>query len=281
MRNPRRVLSKAQILDRVWNYDFGGQANVVELYISYLRKKIDADRAPMIHTMRGAGYVLRPRPLMDENLPQQAAAVGAPPPPADPGGLAPLGRGTLGRRLVIRVTGLVALVAVLLSTATALATRTLLLDSLDSQLDGVSSRAQRADPRGFQGPQGQLLAPAQPPGSLAAAFSDDHSQASGVILAADGILTPAFGRRARSAQPDHRRPRETDRPARRTGPLPGGRARRQHLLQRHSSDTRQRLLGGVGQCGRPTAGATDRARVRADRPGRVGCATRLPSRGAA
>ncbi len=60
MRNPRRVLSKAQILDRVWNYDFGGQANIVELYISYLRKKIDADRPPMIHTMRGAGYVLRP-----------------------------------------------------------------------------------------------------------------------------------------------------------------------------------------------------------------------------
>jgi two-component system, OmpR family, response regulator len=60
MRNPRRVLSKAQILDRVWNYDFGGQANVVELYISYLRKKIDADRPAMIHTMRGAGYVLRP-----------------------------------------------------------------------------------------------------------------------------------------------------------------------------------------------------------------------------
>ncbi|GAA2759013.1 response regulator transcription factor [Actinopolymorpha rutila] len=60
MRNPRRVLSKAQILDRVWSYDFGGQANVVELYISYLRKKIDAGRAPMIHTMRGAGYVLKP-----------------------------------------------------------------------------------------------------------------------------------------------------------------------------------------------------------------------------
>ena len=60
MRNPKRVLSKAQILDRVWHYDFGGQANVVELYISYLRKKIDAGRAPMIHTMRGAGYVLKP-----------------------------------------------------------------------------------------------------------------------------------------------------------------------------------------------------------------------------
>lgn len=62
MRNPRRVLSKAQILDRVWQYDFGGQANVVELYISYLRKKIDAGRDPMIHTMRGAGYVLKPVP---------------------------------------------------------------------------------------------------------------------------------------------------------------------------------------------------------------------------
>ncbi|MFZ2502623.1 MAG: response regulator transcription factor [Nocardioides sp.] len=60
MRNPKRVLSKAQILDRVWNYDFGGQANVVELYISYLRKKIDQGRGPMIHTLRGAGYVLKP-----------------------------------------------------------------------------------------------------------------------------------------------------------------------------------------------------------------------------
>ena len=60
MRNPKRVLSKAQILDRVWNYDFGGQANIVELYVSYLRKKIDAGRKPMIHTMRGAGYVLKP-----------------------------------------------------------------------------------------------------------------------------------------------------------------------------------------------------------------------------
>jgi two-component system, OmpR family, response regulator len=59
MRNPRRVLSKAQILDRVWNYDFGGQAHVVELYISYLRKKIDSGRPPLIHTVRGVGYVLK------------------------------------------------------------------------------------------------------------------------------------------------------------------------------------------------------------------------------
>ena len=71
MRNPKRVLSKAQILDRVWNYDFGGQANVVELYISYLRKKIDAGREPMIHTMRGVGYVLKPAGM------SPAAAVGA------------------------------------------------------------------------------------------------------------------------------------------------------------------------------------------------------------
>ncbi|GII57456.1 DNA-binding response regulator [Planotetraspora thailandica] len=60
MLNPRRVVSKAQILDRVWSYDFGGQAHVVELYISYLRKKIDAGRTPLIHTVRGVGYVLRP-----------------------------------------------------------------------------------------------------------------------------------------------------------------------------------------------------------------------------
>ena len=60
MRNPRRVLSKAQILDRVWNYDFGGQAHVVELYISYLRKKIDVGGDPLIQTVRGVGYVLKP-----------------------------------------------------------------------------------------------------------------------------------------------------------------------------------------------------------------------------
>ncbi|MFI9239159.1 response regulator transcription factor [Streptomyces sp. NPDC053079] len=60
MRNPRRVLSKPQILDRVWSYDFGGQVNVVELYISYLRRKVDAGRPPMIHTRRGAGYLLKP-----------------------------------------------------------------------------------------------------------------------------------------------------------------------------------------------------------------------------
>ncbi|MGE2736677.1 response regulator transcription factor [Mycolicibacterium vaccae] len=60
MRNARRVLSKAQILDRVWDYDFGGRSNIVELYVSYLRKKIDHGREPMIHTLRGAGYVLKP-----------------------------------------------------------------------------------------------------------------------------------------------------------------------------------------------------------------------------
>ncbi|MBO8188812.1 winged helix-turn-helix transcriptional regulator [Streptomyces sp. DW4-2] len=60
MRNPRRVLSKAQILDRVWNYDVVRHTNLVELYISYLRRKIDAGRERMIHTRRGAGYVFKP-----------------------------------------------------------------------------------------------------------------------------------------------------------------------------------------------------------------------------
>ena len=62
MQNPRRVISKSQILNQVWNYDFGRDAHVVELYISYLRKKIDADLPPMIHTVRGSGYVLKPAP---------------------------------------------------------------------------------------------------------------------------------------------------------------------------------------------------------------------------
>lgn len=60
MRNPRRALSRTEILDRVWNYDFAGRTSIVDLYISYLRKKIDSDREPMIHTVRGIGYMLRP-----------------------------------------------------------------------------------------------------------------------------------------------------------------------------------------------------------------------------
>ncbi|AZC14359.1 MULTISPECIES: response regulator transcription factor [unclassified Microbacterium] len=59
MRNQRRVVSKAQILDRVWNYDFGGRSSVVELYISYLRKKIDQGHEPLIHTVRGVGYMIK------------------------------------------------------------------------------------------------------------------------------------------------------------------------------------------------------------------------------
>ena len=57
--NPRRVLSKSQILDHVWHYDFGGDANVVETYVSYLRKKLDQHGAPLIQTIRLVGYSLR------------------------------------------------------------------------------------------------------------------------------------------------------------------------------------------------------------------------------
>lgn len=59
MRNPRRVVSKDQILDRVWSYDAEVRPTVVELYISYLRKKVDSIGEPMIHTVRGFGYVLK------------------------------------------------------------------------------------------------------------------------------------------------------------------------------------------------------------------------------
>ncbi len=57
--NPGRVLSKAQILDHVWNYDFGGDANVVESYVSYLRRKVDTTAPRLLQTLRGVGYVLR------------------------------------------------------------------------------------------------------------------------------------------------------------------------------------------------------------------------------
>ena len=59
MMNVGRVVSKQQILEHVWQYDFGGESTVVETYISYLRKKLDCLGPPMIHTMRGVGYVLR------------------------------------------------------------------------------------------------------------------------------------------------------------------------------------------------------------------------------
>jgi two-component system OmpR family response regulator len=59
MQNTGRVLSKAQILDHVWNYDFGGEANVVESYVSYLRRKVDTTEPRLLHTLRGVGYVLR------------------------------------------------------------------------------------------------------------------------------------------------------------------------------------------------------------------------------
>src|SRR5215212_4485106 len=60
MLNPRRVLTRAQLLDHVWDYDFGGDARVLETYISYLRRKLDADGSPpLIHTVRGVGYSLR------------------------------------------------------------------------------------------------------------------------------------------------------------------------------------------------------------------------------
>ena len=59
MLNPRRVLTRAQILDHVWSYDFGGDARVLETYISYLRKKLDQHGPPLIQTVRGVGYALR------------------------------------------------------------------------------------------------------------------------------------------------------------------------------------------------------------------------------
>ncbi|MGN6189656.1 MAG: response regulator transcription factor [Conexibacter sp.] len=59
MLNPRRVLSRTQLLEHVWDYDFGGDARILETYVSYLRRKLDEHGPPLIHTVRGVGYVLR------------------------------------------------------------------------------------------------------------------------------------------------------------------------------------------------------------------------------
>jgi two-component system OmpR family response regulator len=60
MLNPRRVLTRRQLLEHVWEYDFGGDARVLETYVSYLRRKLDGHGPPLIHTVRGVGYALRP-----------------------------------------------------------------------------------------------------------------------------------------------------------------------------------------------------------------------------
>jgi len=65
MQNAPRVLSKAQILDHVWNYDFGGDANIVETYVSYIRRKLDTVGPPLIQTVRGVGYRLAAPPPED------------------------------------------------------------------------------------------------------------------------------------------------------------------------------------------------------------------------
>jgi two-component system OmpR family response regulator len=62
MASAGRVMSRAQILDHVWDYDFGGESSVVESYVSYLRRKVDAEGPPLIHTVRGFGYTIRAEP---------------------------------------------------------------------------------------------------------------------------------------------------------------------------------------------------------------------------
>jgi len=60
MRNPRRVLTRELIFDRVWSYDFGGESNIIEVYVRYLRQKTEENGEPrLVHTVRGVGYVLR------------------------------------------------------------------------------------------------------------------------------------------------------------------------------------------------------------------------------
>ena len=78
MQNAGRVLSKAQILDHVWNYDFGGEANVVESYVSYLRRKVDTTEPRLLHTLRGVGYVLRDAARVSRRNPARVRACSGP-----------------------------------------------------------------------------------------------------------------------------------------------------------------------------------------------------------
>jgi DNA-binding response OmpR family regulator len=60
MRHPQQVLTREVIYDRVWGYDFGGESNIIEVYVRYLRQKLEANNEPrLIHTVRGVGYILR------------------------------------------------------------------------------------------------------------------------------------------------------------------------------------------------------------------------------
>ncbi len=101
-----------------------------------------------------------------------------------------MGRGTLGRQLVISVTALVAVAAILLSALTALATKQLLMQQIDEQLDGVANRSRQADPYGKSGPQSQLLQRGQPIGTISATFSDDGLSDDGRILPEGGVQPP-------------------------------------------------------------------------------------------
>jgi two-component system OmpR family response regulator len=73
MMNAGQVVSKAQIRDRVWDYSFDGKVNMVEVYVSYLRKKLDAHGPPLIRTVRGLGYSMRPRPAPQAPPPSSSA----------------------------------------------------------------------------------------------------------------------------------------------------------------------------------------------------------------
>ena len=157
----------------------------------YLRKKIDANRPPMIHTLRGAGYVLRPAAMSYPGTAEPGAGpIASAPRTSDVVSRPdPLGRHTLGRQLVVGVTALVALAALLITTATALATQQVLMSQLDRQLDAVTARVR--DPvdnyiGSERGPDGGLLRPGQPIGTLAVIYDTDGNADSGGRLTERG-----------------------------------------------------------------------------------------------
>ena len=214
MLNPRRVLTKGQILQNVWHYDFGGNANVVETYVSYLRKKLDSLGPPLIKTVRQAGYML------------EAAAA--------------MSRLSLRARLVLGVLAVAAVGLLIADAATYAALRSSLFDRVDQTLDDDHrGRCSRASSRG-----GPDFGPRRP----GRRRSGRRPRLFVEVRASDGTILCTLDRRSSSG----RRPAaaEAPRPHRRAASslvAPGERARVYFTVPATSGGGRYRVRASTGR----------------------------------
>ena len=183
MMNAGQVVSKAQIRDRVWDYSFDGKVNMVEVYVSYLRKKLDAHGPPLIRTVRGIGYSMRVRPrtrrrCRDAGLPERPV--------------------TLRLRLLLLLVGIVAAGLVISDVVTYNALRSFLTTRVDQQLNVAAFPVGRAllSSSGL-GPQVPAAPPSFPAGTTPVPTSPFSS--GGSFRNGGGLLGPSRGSRTRGA----------------------------------------------------------------------------------